>query len=189
MHRNLCLLALATMLAIAGSTPAHGGEFSLFGSYWDTADLNHSGGVGVKFASGSGLLGFEARGGYYPDLNKDIKALLGDPSSPLPDLEVKAIPVELGLNLHFTRNASVDPFLSGGISYYFLDSNELDISDEFGYYLGGGVELGGGGTAFYAEALYRKLSGTIDDNNDPDFDRVDVDLGGLTLNAGVVWRY
>jgi hypothetical protein len=191
MNHAKCLLSILIVSAalVAASEPAQAGEFALYGSYWDTKDLNESGGLGIKFSSGLGFVGFEARAGYFPDLTQDLEALLGDEDlDTLPDLEIEAIPVEAGINLHFMRDQSVDVFLSGGASYHFLDSNIFDLSDEVGYYLGGGLEVGGGNVAFYTEALYRSLEGTID-GNDPDFDRVDIDLNGLTVNAGVVWRY
>jgi len=185
----VCALALAAL-------PAAAGELVVYGSYWDTADLAESAGVGVKLGLGSGLLGFEARLGYYPDLTEEFNDVVDEALEDDLDFEVEARPIDLGITLSFGQNAPLQPFLVGGGTYYLLDTNVLDVDDEFGYYFGGGLRVGGGSFAFYAEALYRQVEGSVngdiddpDDINDVFVDDFDLDLSGLNVNAGLSWRF
>jgi hypothetical protein len=192
-------LATATVigaLALVAAAPAEAGNVAIYGSYWDTEDLEATGGVGAKFSFGD-RLGFEARVAYFPDLSEDLDDLLDTDQELLPDIDVEAIPLDVGLNYRFTPDRPVDFFVAGGVSYYRLELdiegfNDVDLDDEVGYYAGAGIEAGGadGGVGFYAEALYRNIEGTVEgDDLDEIEDEVDLDLGGWSANAGLVFRF
>ena len=61
------------------------------------------------------------------------------------------------------------------------------MDDEVGFYGLAGFETGGD-TAFFAEALYRSVEGTVTEGNDIVSD-VELDLSGLSINAGVIFRF
>ena len=69
----------------------------------------------------------------------------------------------------------------------------MDIDDETGWNASVGATFGDReGTNFFAEAIYRNTKATVE-RNDDDIDiiedRVDVDLDGFGVNAGIVWRW
>jgi len=178
------------------AAPADAGEVAVYGSYWDTSDLAESAGAGVKLGLGSGLLGFEARLGYYPDLTEDFDDVIDEGFEDDLDFEVEVKPVDVGITLNFLEGQALQPFVVGGGSYYVIDTNVLDVDDEFGYYFGGGVRFGGGGLGFFVEGLYRQIEGSVNgdiddpgDINDVFVDEFDLDLSGLNVNAGLSWRF
>ncbi len=194
--RNRVLLCgiVVGALAAASARPASAG-LGLFGSYWDTDELGETAGVGLKF-KGKGFLAFELRGTYFPDLSEDFNELIGEDDPALGDLELEAIPIDAGLTINFGSQQSFNPYAGAGVSYFLLDSNVGDVDDEVGYYLLAGFELGGksGGVGFFAEALLREVEGTFSsDLEDLDDllidDEIDIELGGLGVNAGILWRF
>ena len=193
---RILVLAAAVCGLVLTAAPAAAGELAVYGSYWDTSDLAESAGVGVKLGLGSGLLGFEARLGYYPDLTEEFRDVVDEAFEDDLDFEVEVRPIDLGITLNFAQSEPIQPFLVGGGSYYLIDTNVLDVDDEFGYYVGGGLRVGGDSFGFYAEALYRQIEGSIDgeidepgDLNDVFVDDFDLDLSGVNVNAGVSWRF
>lgn len=180
------MLMFAALLAM----PAEGSDLVVFGSYWDTSDMGNTAGAGVKFSLGSGPLAFEVRGTYYPDLQEDFRDVI-DPGNELIPIkfEVQGIPIDLGVNWNFARGEPINFFLAGGGTYFMLDTNAFEIDDEFGFYAGTGLEVGSGSMSFYAEALYRSVEGSIrGELEGSDFvldDAFDIDLSGITINAGV----
>lgn len=190
--RTAPLLVLAAVALLLAAPVVSAQELSVFGSYWETEDLASTGGGGVTVAFGDGLLGMELRGTYYPDLTEDFETLLDDPGLG-GDLEIEALPVDLGLRLRFGNL-----YASGGVTWFLLDSNVLEVDDEVGLYVGGGVEIGRGNVAFFAEALVRQVEGTVNgelqdvgspgDLEDVIVDDIQIDLGGPVVNAGVVFR-
>lgn len=184
------VLMFAALLAM----PAEGSDLVVFGSYWDTSDMGNTAGAGVKFSLGDGPLAFEVRGTYFPDLQEDFRDVI-DPGNPdIPNkFEVSGIPIDLGVNWNFAKGEPVNFFLAGGGTYYMLDTNVFEIDDEFGFYAGTGLEVGSGSMSFYAEALYRSVEGSIRgelEGNDFVIDEaVDLDLSGITINAGVSFHF
>jgi hypothetical protein len=198
MKRQLVpVFALALLLA---AVPAHASDFSLFGSWADTDALGDSYGGGAKldFTFG-GTVGLEFRGTYYPDLGEDFGELIDD-DDPVFDFEAEAIPVDVGVTLQFGSGKNF--FISGGGTYWFLDSNLGEIDDEVGWYAAAGFKSGNpaGGVGFFVEGIYRDVDGTVDTDLDEiddiddidDIDRaehVGLDLSGVGVNAGVVFRF
>lgn len=189
----ISVLALSALLLLLHAPAASAQDLSVFGSYWETDDLESTGGGGVKLGFGDGLLGMELRATYYPDLTESFETLLDEEGLGDRELEIEAIPVDLGITLG-TGNV----YASGGVTWFLLDSNVLEVDDEVGLYVGGGFELGRGNFGFFAEALYRQVEGTVNgeledvgspgDLEDLIVDDVELDLGGLVVNAGMVFR-
>lgn len=190
------LLLLAAISGLAAA-PASATDFAIFGSYWDTEELGETAGGGIKLDLGQ-TFQLQLRASYYPDLTEDFGQLI-DEDDDLFKFEIEAIPIEAGIKLNLGGGGSVRPFIGGGATYFLLDTNFGDIEDEVGYYLTGGLELGGGGSGvgFFAEAVYRDVEGTlnfdpeeIEDLEDVEIeDRVALDLSGLAVNAGIVFRF
>lgn len=178
-------LTSALMTAFLGSLagPAAAGEIGVFGSYWETSDADEAIGFGSKLRFGI----VELRGTYFQDVTAD----LADGS----EMEVRAIPLEVGIAVKFAQDAAVSPYVGGGGGYYLLDAGELDVDDEVGWYAVAGADFGrqSSGMAFNVEAIYRSMEATVREDADGlpgDLDEeVDLDLGGLGLNAGVVFRF
>ena len=179
----LFVLAVATL---AAGAPAMAGDFGLYGSYWDTDALGETAGGGVKYALGDAGLRFEIRASYFPDLTEDFGQLVENGTG---EAEVEALVPEAGITYNFAPGSNAQFYLGGGLSYYLLDINERDLDDEVGYYGLAGLILGGAGTgpAFFVEALYRSVEGTITD--DSLVEEVDLDLSGLSANLGVLFRF
>ncbi|MDX1996988.1 MAG: hypothetical protein SF066_04655 [Thermoanaerobaculia bacterium] len=198
MTKKLAILLLAVLAPLA-ATPAEAGSFALFGSYWDTEELAESAGAGARlgFSFPGDFARFELRGSYFPDLTEEFATVIED-RRVSGDFEIEAIPLEAGISLNF-GGEGVNPYLGAGASYFRLDSNIGEISDEVGYYGVAGLEFGrqGGGIGFFVEAIYRSIEGTVEvDPEDfeeiPDIEvvqEVDLDLSGFGVNAGFVWRW
>ncbi len=183
----LPILLLAGLLA----SPALATDFGLYGSYWDTDALNSTAGGGVKIGFGSGLVRFEVRGSHFPDLSENVNQLIDDGTG---RFKVRATVPEAGITLNFAPDRVFQPYVGAGGSYYILDTNQFEIDDEIGWYGLAGFHVGraDGGPAFFAEAMYRKVDATIanDDASNPDINgKVDFDLSGVAVNAGILFRF
>ena len=182
---TMCVLLVG---AIAGlgllAQPASATDFGIGGAYWSTKDTDEALGVMTKLRFGI----VELRGTYFSDVTADT-----DPERF--DFEVSAIPVEAGLAFHFAEDAAFSPYIGGGAGYYMLDTTEGDIDDEVGWYAVVGGDFGRmpSGLAFNVEAIYRGIEATVNEDDDgfPDDIRDDValDLSGIGVNAGIVWRF
>lgn len=200
--KKTVILTAAALLVLAAS-PAWASDFSVFGAYQDTEDLEDTVGGGVKAGFGDNLQ-LELRATYLPDLTENFSSFIHDPGVDPNGFEndIKAIPVEAGVKYKFGLDqAAFAPYVGAGGSYYFLDAERGEIDDEAGFYVEGGLELGrpGSNFGFFAEAIYRDVQAKV--THDPDefdeFDDVDLaelrkrdlDVGGLGVNAGVTWRW
>lgn len=168
-------IALAALAVF--SVPAHAGSFGLYGSYWDSdqADSSKGGGVraGFNFVK---YLELDFHGTYYPSFSTDVQGQMVD---------VKAKPVEGGLRVNLLPGGPINPYVGAGVSYFFLDTDQGEIDNQSGIYGQAGLELGGEGSRFFVEALWRKMDTTI---TLAAFDR-DTQFDGLAANAGFTWRW
>jgi opacity protein-like surface antigen len=181
--KRTILFATAVLALLAG--PVRASDFSVYGSYWDTQDADNALGAGAKLRLGRYV---ELRGTYFSDVTADT-----DPERF--DFEVSAIPLEAGLRFDFAPNEAFTPYVGGGAGYYLLDTSEGDIDDEVGWYAVVGAEFARqpSGLGFMAEAIYRGIEATVKEDSDgfPDHihDDVALNLDGLGVNAGIVWRF
>jgi len=186
-------------LALLAAAPAFASDFELFGSYWDTRDADETFGGGVAFAwnFGESPLGLELRGTYYQELSDDPVGNLFDDDEPFfEENSLQAIPVEAGLRYNFNPRGNFNPWISGGVSYIFLDVSDVEgaeIDDETGWYAGLGSRFGDrDGANFFAQVLYRATEATVqrDRGEGVDLqDRVNIELDGVTVNAGILWAF
>lgn len=184
MRASFAIISSLALLLLA--MPAQAGELGIFGSYWDTDALDDTAGAGVKYAIGDAALRLELRGSFYPDLSSDAESVIQGQTG---DVELEAIVPEAGVAYNFAPGANTQFYLGGGLSYYLLDTNMFEVDDEAGYYGLAGFTTGGGGDgpAFFAEAIYRSVEATVAD--EALVQEVDLDLSGLSVNLGVVFRF
>jgi hypothetical protein len=200
--RSLKILAFALLAAVVAA-PAFAGGFYAFGSYWDVSDLGSAAGAGVKLSIPMGaVVNFDLRGTYYEQYESDdfFDRLIDDEDSPFRQNAVDVLPIDAGLSFNLSPRGNFTPTLGGGVSYFLLDTDRGSVDDEVGWYANGGLEFASqGSVGFFAEAIYRSATGTVesspedfrdvDDIEGIDFDDVDIDLDGFGANAGIVWRW
>ncbi|HEY7863356.1 MAG TPA: hypothetical protein VIE39_06845 [Thermoanaerobaculia bacterium] len=195
--RRILLVAVAAVVLAAFAAPARAGDISVFGSWADTDSLGDSFGFGAKIDfSMFSALGMEFRGTYFPDLGESFEDIV-DNDDDILEIDVEAIPIDGGLILQFGPGKNF--FVSGGATYYLMDTDVGDVDDQWGWYLATGFKSGqpGGGIGFFGEVIYRDVDGSV--NVDPeDFEDIDdigfngevpVDLSGIGANVGVVFRF
>jgi hypothetical protein len=141
-------------------------------------------------------LGMEFRGTYFPDLGESFEDIVDNDDNIL-EIDVEAIPIDGGLILQFGPGKNF--FVSGGATYYLMDTDVGDVDDQWGWYLATGFKSGqpGGGIGFFGEVIYRDVDGSV--NVDPeDFEDIDdigfngnvpLDLSGIGANVGVAFRF
>jgi hypothetical protein len=193
MKRNF--QAVLLVFAMIAAVPAAAAELDLFGSYMTTDDFDDSWGVGVRtgWTFGGGPIGMELRASYFPELGEDIGTLIDEVGTGFFDRQdLSAIPLDAGLTFMIGRNVHV----GAGFTYIILDADFADLDDETGFYGSLGFRTAGRtGIGFFAEGIYRSIEGSIDPSTirgigDIDIsDDVPFDLSGLTVNAGITFRW
>ena len=171
--RMAVLLAAITLVSV----PAHAGSFGVYGSHWgpDQADSSSGGGarVGFNFVK---FLELDFHGTFYPSFDTDVGGQT---------VEVEAKPVDGGLRVNLLPNGPVNPYVGAGVTHYFMSTDQGSIDNTNGIYGQAGLEMGGKGSRFYLEALWRKVDSTVSLSS---FDR-DTNFDGLAANAGFAWRW
>lgn len=185
MRKHLWFFALIALLA--ASPAAADNSFGLFGTFYDTEDVDQSVGGGIRTRLGW----LDLRASFLNDLTRDT-----EPERL--DFELQAIPLEAGLAFNFLESGAWSPYAGGGASYMMLDSDEVEIDDEVGFYGVLGSDFGmRDNLNFMVEAIYRNMEAKVD--RDPrNLSGIDdvtleeestVELGGFGVNAGVSWRF
>jgi hypothetical protein len=199
MRMRSFLIAATTVVALAAA-PATAADFSLFGSYWDTDAAGDAGGagLGLMFPVGD-VFGIDLRATYFEELSDDPLANAFDSDDPVfQEQGINVWPVEAGVRLRFAQDTAFRPYVGAGFTYYRLDSDFGEISDEVGYYGLLGATIGDGeGADFMVEGTWRKATAEVelDPEDLEDIDDIDIedhaefDLDGLGVNLGVVWHF
>jgi hypothetical protein len=200
--KRMFFMALTLGLLLVAS-PAMAAGFHLYGSYWNSSDLDDAAGGGVKLAIPLGSRAHLAlRGTYYEPFDEDalrdefddvFDDVPGDPEVFPSELQV--IPIEAGFGFNLTPDSPVNFVIEAGGTYFLLDlDGPGDLDDEFGWYGSVGLELArSGGLGFFVEGIYRSAEGTVE--NEDDLDEIDFnndvpfELDGVAVNAGIVWRW
>ena len=184
------LVILAGVMAVAVTAFA-GGGIGVFGSYMNGKDVDSGFGGGIKFKGDiADYIAVEARA-----------SCLTKFSDYLEDDDLYVIPIEGDVLLNFPLGDSpVTIYGGGGAGYYIIPEYEdsvvlgdvdVDLQDTFGFFGVGGVEFAlSEGVSLYAEGKYLLL--TVDEAKieDVDTDLPDeVDFSGLSLNAGLLFRF
>ncbi len=184
-HMKRMLAVLAILALSSGAVWANG--LGVFGSYWTPADADAGFGAGAKLqVDFSDFLALELRGGYYPDMSEDMGPL---------ELDLQIIPIEADLIAKIPLGP-IHLYGGAGAGYYMLDadysvmggSGSIDIDDEVGWFALGGIEVAPvEALALFFEVKYTYIKGTVqNDDVDTIVGGVDLDLSGLSANAGVM---
>lgn len=163
----MALLGTGCMLLLTGS-PAMAIDLYGFGSYWDKGDADGKWGAGIGLS--------------LPLLTEHIRldgrVYFFENSTLGKDDELTMIPVDLGVQVHLSPDAELNPYAVGGVSFIYADADRSDVDSSFGGYLGGGLEWAPFTMIrLYGEAVYRfqELEGGRGD---------DIDVSGMTGNVG-----
>ncbi len=143
-----------------------------FGSYWDKSDIRGGewgGGLGISLPLFTEHLRLDGRG-YFFD-----KSDFGPE-----DFDLTITPYDLGLQAHILPNGPVDPYVLGGASYIYVDSDYMDVDSKWTGYVGAGVDINLGLSLMklFGEAIYRtgEIERVLGD---------DIDVSGFTGNVGI----
>lgn len=193
---------LTAALCTAGlaATPTLATDFSLVGSYWDTDAAGDTAGGGLILGMPlNETFAIELRATYFEELSDDPFQNAFDSNDPIfQDQGIQALPLEAGVRFSFPQRAWLRPHIGGGATYFLLDSDFGEVSDEVGYYVTLGATLGDGdGTDFFIEGIWRDATAGIeldpqalDDIDDINVvDHATLDLGGFGVNLGVRWSF
>ncbi len=187
------MVVLCLWASLAGAT-----DFKLYGSYWDTTDVDDAfgGGIGFSFPFGSSPLGFSVGATYYQELSDEpVSNLFDDDEGVFQDEGLEVLPVDAGIQINLAPRGPFNVWVEGGVSYFFIDTTRsgLDVDDETGWHASIGSRFGSRtGANFFAEALYRSTEATVRraDRDDVDVDEdVAIDLDGFVVNAGILWTF
>ena len=198
--KNLTLAFALFALVAASTAPARAADFSLFGSYWDTDVAGRAGGGGIALGLPfNDTFAVELRATYFEELNDNTLHNIFHSGDPVfQDKGIQALPLDAGVRIRFAPGSTFRPQIGGGLTYYFLDSDFGEISDEVGYYASVGATVGDDeGAQFFFEGLWRQTSAHVkidpehfDDIDDINVDdRADFDLDGFAANVGVRWTF
>lgn len=186
-------LVLCLWASMSGAT-----DFKLYGSYWNTSDVEDAfgGGIGFSFPLGSSPLSIGVAGTYYQELTDDpVDALFDDDEGVFEEESLEVLPFDAGLYYNFQQNGPFNVWLGGGFSYFLIDTTRegIDVDDETGFHVAVGSRFGDReGANFFAEALYRSTEATLrrDRRDNVDLrDEVAIDLDGISVNAGILWTF
>lgn len=194
-------LGILILTLVCASPAAMAQQFELFGSYWDTADVDETfgGGIGMAFPFGETGLGLHVKGTYYQELTDEPLDNLFDNNDGqgfFAEESLEVLPVDAGLHYEFAPRGSFSPWIGGGFTYFLIDTTRagIEVDDETGFHVSLGSRIGNReGANFFAEAIYRSTEATLvreRRNNNLDLrDEVKIDLDGVAVNAGLLWRF
>ena len=190
------LRKLLTVIALFLPFACFAGGPGAYITYIDTDDLDESYGIGAKLDINitENLL-VHARTAFYDTLGQDIPFRASTLSA---DLEI--VPVEVGVALDLSIADRLVPYIGGGLGWYILEadvaiagrSQEINIDDELGFYLLGGLRLDvSQGLAFFGEYQYRAVDTTLEGDSFGSrvVGPVDVGLSGSSINVGLMLRW
>jgi hypothetical protein len=192
------VLGIMAVLCVFAST-AGASDFKLYGSYWDTADVDNTfgGGLGFSIPLGASPLAISLAGTYYKELSDEpVSNLFDEDEGFFKEDSLEVLPVDLGLQFNFPSNGPVSAWIEGGGTFFFIDTTRegIDVDDETGWHASVGSRFGQpDGANFFIEGLYRSTEATLVRNrrvDDVDLrDEVAIDLDGFAVNAGILWHW
>lgn len=187
---------------VCASPAAMAQQFDLFGSYWNTSDVDDTfgGGIGLGFPFGETGLGLHAKATYYQELTDEpLENLFEDDDQGFfAEESLEILPVDVGLHYEFAPRGSFSPWVGGGVSYFMIDTTRegIDVDDETGFHVSVGSRIGQReGANFFVEGIYRSTEATLNRERQPGDDDIDledevaIDLDGIAINAGLQWRF
>ncbi len=173
MNKMKTMLAGVLLCLLCCSSQAFAIDVYGFGSYWEKGDVDGTwgAGIGISLPIIIDNIRLDGRAYYFE-------------SSEFGSDDVKIIPFDLGAQIHILPDSAFDPYVLGGISYNYVDTEHLDLDSKFGGYLGAGLDIELGSSLFklFGEVLYR-----FSDIENIDGD--DIDASGVTANVGLKFHF
>ena len=180
---NKLLVSLAALFVCAAAASA--GGVGVFGSYLDSDDMGPGYGGGIKLKT-------ELADYFAIEVRASCITQFDDWEG---DDDLFVIPIEAALLFNFPLGDELPLTLygGGGGGYAIIpEADDLDLDDSFCFYGVGGLELAMGDSAsLFFEAQYRVLEvdGADADGTDFDFENDELEFTGLSLNAGILFRW
>lgn len=155
------LLALATLGAF--STGAHANQ-GIYATWWNLDEHNDD---GFGF-------GFRSKVQVMPLFSFDTRISWVKFS----DSDMNVFPIEA------TGMLKIGMLYAGaGVGYYFFDSNNVDVDNNFGWYALGGIDISVASFGVFGEAKWTSLSTDVSNASVP----TSLDADGLAFNLGVMF--
>ena len=188
----LAVLACSWTVLSAPAPAAAEANWRVFGSLTDSDDLAEAfgGGLRVGFPFKE-TWEFNISAAYY----EDFKNRWEDDSATRINVELSFVPADFGFT--WTKHGDSGFQLGGGLTWAYLDINDLNIEgfegavitgaadNEFGAYVKLGYQAKGG---FFAEGMYRYLDASVEnltvDGVDTGPGSDELKMGGYTINLG-----
>lgn len=176
----------ALVLGLASQVDA--ARVGLFGSHWEAGNAGEEIGYGalIRMDAGQGLF-MDLRGSWY-----EFKQSSAGQSRTL-----RLIPLEIALLTSYPGSTEFAPYFGGGWGYYIADgdvnegagSTSLNIDNEFGYFLVGGLDIRlSRSVRFFAEAKYAWVRFS-DVETEDGVDQPNIKADGLAINVGLILRW
>jgi hypothetical protein len=149
----LFLMFTIALCSFCGQAQAE--EYDLMGSYYEPNDGEGGGGATLILSTGNTETHWDAefRLGYLSNIEGEAGH------------ELDMVPIELGLTLNALPNIErmlVNPYVTGGVGYYYVNSDASSDGNQWGGYLGGGLELGQwSGWQLIIDGIYRFIDSDI----------------------------
>lgn len=172
---KMLLAALLVFNFIIGIGISYAESISPFLSYWSPDNGKSNTGIGLKETMP--ILGpnieLEGRLSYFSDLGNNSTSSL------------EAIPLEVGLSANLTGGGAFNPFANVGMGYYWLDASRGTVGNEWGMYMGAGLEVMFlQSMAIVGEVVYRNVGDVHHSSSNSN-----ISLDGLVMNLGVSFRF
>ncbi len=177
MDRRCCIglsLLVATAVFLTGCSHGSGVEFGVFGSSLDSRDLHDGYGGGAKLELNPiDLVSVDARASCIR---------FNDPDINMYPLEVAGLVNSAALGERIVL------YGGAGLGYYFFDGDDVDLDDAAGFFPVVGLEIGLHRLSVMAEARWLFLEADMDSVKEEFRDWADLDVDGLGINIGLLFR-
>ena len=178
MRKALLVLGICILAAPAWA----GGGFSLFGSYAQLSDDAESLGFGGRLTFGGHNWVADLSGTWFPTVN-NVDTIAGQTD------KLQVIPWDFGARYLFNTSGSFRPYVGAGGTFFYNHLNDGNIDNTFGLYGLAGFNLGRHATKFFAEVIYRYGEADVTYSHPGNPLTGKMDVGGLGINAGIIWTY
>jgi opacity protein-like surface antigen len=170
---NSIFIMLLT-LTFSLSKEVHAQDAYIAGSYWNMNDSDAvmGGVVGLAVPMILDNIKLDAKIYFFEDTEFESS-------------NIELLPIDLGLQIHFSDEANLNPYVLAGVSFMYADADDIDVDSTFGGYAGGGLEYKIGEIRLFGELQYRIASVDKDTNVLED----DLDFNGMLVNAGLKVRF
>ena len=158
-------LTVLVVLIVGMAAATQAADLGVFGSYWNPreGDSAYGGGGSIYFDTSP----LELRATVFPDTSIQGRG------------DALLLPIDLGLAVNLTRSQKADVYLGVGGSYYFIDADQGDPDNQFGWYALGRLEVPiQDSMSVFGDIMYRGV----------EFEDIDADLSGVTFSVGVIFR-